>query len=285
MTMVGADTTGLAELASEFGDAADELDDLARRLAQSIQRTDSWQGPSADRCKDQWTGLAQTQMRQVADDLNASSRHLQLNAWAQDLASGDTNLYSVLRGIYDVGVLGYGAYKLSTLGSALGRLGRFFQALRMPAQGFAMLSRVEKFIGIGKELLKSPLVRFLGRAAPVVSLGLAAKDLYTGGGYEGGRQWATRGYALAGVAGGAATVALGLGVVAATPLVVGVAVVGGVVYAAGSLINYAIDNRESIARAYDVSTNWVADRFRDATRNARFNALSMLASPTGGGGR
>ncbi|MCW2835466.1 MAG: hypothetical protein JWN68_3419 [Nocardioides sp.] len=81
MTMVGADTGRLADLAAEFGDAADELDELARRLAGSIERTDSGQGPSADRCKEQWSGPAQSQMTKVADELKTAGRHLRINAW------------------------------------------------------------------------------------------------------------------------------------------------------------------------------------------------------------
>lgn len=285
MTMIGADTAQLSDLASEFGDTADELDELARTLARSIDRTTAWQGPSADRCKEQFGELAQTQMRQVADELAAARRHLQVNAWAQDIASSDTNLLTVIGRLWDAGVVGYGIYQIKKVWDRVSQLGRFFDALRMPATGFAALSRVEKWIGLGREFLRgvstNPLMRAVARISPYLTLVTAFNDIRTGGGYEGARRWATQGFALAGFAGAAATVAMSVGLIAAAPVTVAVAAVGLTLYAGWSLVNYAIDNREAIDRAVGVATGWVGDRWDAATRAAGLRATTMLAQPIG----
>ena len=285
MTMVGADTTELAELATEFGNAADELDDLARRLAQSIQRTDAWQGPSADRCKDQWTGLAQTQMRQVADELKASSRHLRINAWAQDIASGDTHLFSILSRLYDFVVTGDAIRRIVSVGGRLGNLAKFFSALALPATGFAALTRAERFIEAGRAFIhgtsSNPLLKLASRIALPLTVVSAIGDVWTGGGYQGGRKWATRGFALAGGTGAVVLIAGGIGAVVTAPITATVAAVAVTAYALWTAGNYVYDNREAIGRAASVFGGWVSDRWDDATAAASAYGRTMMTTPTG----
>ncbi len=285
MTMVGADTARLADLAAEFGDAADELDQLARRIAGSIERTDSWQGPSADRCKTEWSGLAQTQMTKVADELNAAGRHLRINAFAQDIASGDTHLYSVLWGIYDTAITGWGLKTAWSTGKRMWNLSQFFRALARPAKGFAALARAEGLIAAAKAFIHgtstSPVFRFLDRIALPVTVLTAIKDIYTGGGYQGARQWATRGFAAAGGAGALVLLAGGVGAVVTAPITATVAAVAVTAYGLWGLGNYAFDNREAIGRAVNITGGWLTDRWEDATRAAKAYAHTMLVAPSG----
>lgn len=290
MTMVGADTTELAELATEFASAADELDDLARRLAQSIRRTDGWQGPSADRCKEQWTGLAQTQMRQVAGELTAAGEHLRVNASAQDIASGDTSLLSLLGRLYDFAVTGDAIRRIVSVGGRLGNLAKFFGALALPARGFAALTRAERFIEAGRAFIhgtsSNPLLKLASKIALPLTVVSAIGDVWTGGGYEGGRKWATRGFALAGGTGAVVLIAGGIGAVVTAPITATAAAVAVTAYALWSAGNYVYDNREAIGRAAGAFGGWVSDRWDDATTAATAHGRSMLATPArAGGGR
>ncbi|HXH77119.1 hypothetical protein [Nocardioides sp.] len=285
MTMVGADTARLADLATEFGDAADELDELARRLAGSIERTDSWQGPSADRCKIEWSGLAQTQMAKVADGLNAASQDLRINAWAQDIASGDTHLYKVLGGLYDLAVTVKAGAKAWKMWKRMSNLSKFFRALAMPARGFAALSRTEALIAAGKAFIhgtsKNPVMRAFSRAALPMTVLRAIGDVVTGGGYQDGRKWATRGFAAAGGLGAVVLIAGGVGAVATAPITATVAAVAVTAYGLWGLANYGYDNRDAIGRAVNVTGGWLTDRWDDATRAAKAYAHTMLATPSG----
>lgn len=287
MTMVGADTTELAELGTEFASAAEELDDLARRLAQSIQRTDEWQGPSADRCKDQWTGLAQTQMRQVADELTSAGRHLRINASAQDIASGDTSLLSLLGRLYDFVVTGDAIRRIVSVGGRLGNLAKFFSALALPAKGFVALTRAERFIEAGRAFIhgtsSNPLLKLASKVALPLTVVSAIGDVWTGGGYEGGRKWATRGFALAGGTGAVVLIAGGVGAVVTAPITATVAAAAVTAYALWTAGNYVYDNREAIGRAAGVFGGWVADRWDDVTTAAAAHGRTMLATPAGGG--
>ncbi len=284
MTMVGADTAELADLATEFGDAADELDDLARRLARSIDRTESWQGPSAVRCKDEWTELAQTQMRKVADDLSAAGRHLRINAWAQDIASGDTRLYGVLHRLYDFAVTGKAGWKTWSAAKRLHNLAKFFGALAKPATGFAALTRAERLIEAGRAFIhgtnNNPVFRLASRVALPLTVISAIGDIRTGGGHQGWRGWATRGFAVGGGTGAVVLIAGGVGAVATAPITATVAAVAVTGYALWSAGNYAYDHWDSIERAYQVSTGWVADRWDDATAAAQAHGRAMLADPS-----
>ena len=67
--LIGADVEALERLAADFDDGAQELRDLAAQLAGSIEDARDWQGPDAERCKDEWGTFAQEQMTGVSDAL------------------------------------------------------------------------------------------------------------------------------------------------------------------------------------------------------------------------
>jgi uncharacterized protein YukE len=89
-------------------------------------------------------------------------------------------------------------------------------------------------------------VRIAGKAFLPLTVLTGGIDAFTGGGYEGARGWATRGFGLAGAAGAGTLIAMGAGVLATNP--VGWAIAGGAVlaYGAWSVGNLVWDNREAI---------------------------------------
>jgi uncharacterized protein YukE len=98
-----------------------------------------------------------------------------------------------------------------------------------------------------------------GRAFLPLTVATGLMDTVTGGGYDGARGWATRGFGLAGAA-GAGAIMLG---VATGP--VGLAVAGGAVlaYGAWSLGNYVYDHWDDISDFAGRAADWTGDRVAD----------------------
>jgi uncharacterized protein YukE len=119
------------------------------------------------------------------------------------------------------------------------------------------------------------LLRTAGKAFLPLTVLTGVVDTVTGGGYDGARGWATRGFGLAGAAGAGTLLAAGTGALALGP--VGLAVAGGAVlaYGAWSLGNLAWDNREAIGdflssagktvwNAGATAVDWTKDAVSDA---------------------
>ena len=213
-------------------------------------------------------------------------RHLRINAWAQDIASGDTRLFTILGRLYDLAVTGDAARRTFSAVKRLGNLASFFSASALPATGFAALTRTERLIEAGRAFLlgtsTNPLLPLASRVALPLTVISAIGDVATGGGYQGWRGWATRGLAVAGGTGAVVLIAGGIGAVVTAPITATVAAVGVTAYALWSAGNYVYDNWDSIERAYQVSTGWVADRWHDLTDSALAHGRTMLAPQTGG---
>lgn len=111
--------------------------------------------------------------------------------------------------------------------------------------------------GFARFLIGSRAARLAGRAFLPLTVATGALDAVTGGGYDGARGWATRGFGLAGAAGAGTLLLAG-----ASLGPVGVAVAGGAVlaYGAWSAGNYVWDHREQIGEFLEKSGAWVADR-------------------------
>lgn len=122
--------------------------------------------------------------------------------------------------------------------------------------------------------------RMLGKAFLPVTLVTGGIDAATGGGYEGARGWATRGFGLAGAAGAGTLIAMGTGLLASNP--VGWAIAGGAVlaYGAWSLGNLVWDNREAIGDFFQAAGGKIADGW-NATTGAVSNAVSDAADWAG----
>ena len=102
----------------------------------------------------------------------------------------------------------------------------------------------------------STAMRIAGKAFLPMTMLSAGVDLYTGGGYDGARGWATRGFALAGGAGAGLMVT---GALASNPVGWAVAATAIVGYGAWSLGNYVYDNWGEISDFTGKAAGWVAD--------------------------
>ena len=110
----------------------------------------------------------------------------------------------------------------------------------------------------------SSAARTFGKAFVPLTVATGAMDAFTGGGYDGARGWATRGFGAAGAVGGGALLASSAGLIALGP--VGGAIAAGAVlgYGAWTLGNYVYDNWDSIEQFGSDAVNWTGDRISDA---------------------
>lgn len=121
------------------------------------------------------------------------------------------------------------------------------------------------------------VMRVAGKAFLPLTVATGLADVWTGGGYEGARGWATRGFGLAGAAGAGTLLLAG-----ASLGPVGLAVAGGAVlaYGAWSVGNLIWDNREAIGDFFQAAGGKIADGW-NATTGAVSNAVSDAADWAG----
>lgn len=249
--LVGADTDELRALAADVTAGAAELRDLTAELARGIESAHDWQGPDASRCKDEWASFASVQMAGVADALQTAGALLEAQAQEQDVASGETSTgsggwgWGLLDFLHDAFPLGNLIWKAKGLIEKGALLSAFVQALRMPATGFAALSRFEAIRDAMGAFNTKMLGGTLGRLLLPLTVWSGLQDVVTGHDYTGWRGWASRGFGAAGAAGAGVLIAGALGLVTA-PVTLTVAGIGVVAYSAWSLGNTAWDNRQQI---------------------------------------
>lgn len=137
--------------------------------------------------------------------------------------------------------------------------------LRFQRHATAMRAAQTEFhIGGGGLLARIPglggVSRAMGKAFLPVTVVTGLGDAVTGGGYDGARGWATRGFGLAGAVGAGGMLAMSAGVLASNP--VGWAVAGGAVlaYTAWSVGNYVYDHWGEISDFAGRAAGWVGDR-------------------------
>jgi hypothetical protein len=127
--------------------------------------------------------------------------------------------------------------------------------------------------GFLRHIVGSGAARTIGKVFLPLTAATGLVDTVTGGGYDGARGWATRGFGLAGAAGAGTMMAMSAGLLASNPIgwgIAGAAVLG---YGAWSLGNLIYDNREAIGEFIGNSAEWVGDRATDAW-NATTGAVS-----------
>ena len=108
----------------------------------------------------------------------------------------------------------------------------------------------------------NPALKVVGRASLPLTMVSGVTDLATGGGYDGARGWATRGFGAAGVVGA------GLVMTAASPALV---VVGGtavLAYGVWSTGNYVADHWDQVEGCAAAAGEWVADEAVDQAAEA-----------------
>lgn len=298
MAFVGADVEELRALAVEIGSGADELRDLGAQLAASIGAAESWQGPDARRCKDEWGELAQGRLADVAQALANAGRIVERNADEQEgISSADsakapagfgwaTVAREALKAAWDL----KGA--VDAVKDTLG-LQRFFDALRHPARGFGALTRFEKVRDALEDLLAlraTGIMGLLDRIALPLDIYNGFSEAFLGTEYEGWRDVAGRAFGLVGGVStatvvGAALLGVTLSAPVATAAAVGMAAYG--LWGAG---NFVWDNRgkvaeawqdrarvgELAARAWGDASGWVSDQGSRALESARSWARGFL---------
>lgn len=253
--LIGADVEALQRLAADFDRGASELRELTRQLAASIDDAHDWQGPDATRCKSEWGTFARDQMTGVSDALETAGALLARNADEQERASGAESTaaagYGLGAFLADAKTLRdffrkpYSAVKKAT---SLISFIRLLSAANLAeaARSEQVLAAIEAFRkgsptgGLLGRLGLPGLGRFLGRLALPLTVWSGLKDVFTGGGYDGWRAAATRGFGLVGAA-GAVTL-----LVASAPVTVAVAAGAVALYSAWSAGNYVYDHWGSI---------------------------------------
>ena len=122
--------------------------------------------------------------------------------------------------------------------------------------------------GFSRFLIGSKFAKIAGKAFLPLTVVTGAMDAVTGGGYDGARGWATRGFGLAGAAGGGALLASSAGLIALGPVGAGIAGAAVLGYGAWTLGNYVYDHWDDITEfagnAADWAADWAGDRFDDA---------------------
>lgn len=283
-TFVGADVEELRALAAELEAGAGELRDLSSELSGAIAAAESWQGPDARRCKDEWGTLAQSSMADVADALETAGRIVQRNADEQEGVSSAESVapqgYGWLSLIPGGIATANALKKIWGAGKGLLQLRGFFDALRHPATGFGALTRFEKVRDAIEALLatrKTGIMGMLSRIALPITALQGAWQAVMGTGYEGWRDIAGRAFGAVGAI-GAATLLIG-GTALAAPIATAAAI-GVAAYGVWSAGNYVYDNRAAIgqfvSRAAEGVSTWATDQATRALDSARDWARGFL---------
>ncbi|QDH11100.1 hypothetical protein FE634_22020 [Nocardioides dongxiaopingii] len=303
--LVGADVEALERLSADFDAGAHELRDLAARLAGTIDAAHDWQGPDAERCKHEWGTFAQERMTGVSDALATAGRLLAENAREQERASG--------AGVGGATAAGYGV--LSFLRDAMAvksfltaplkpimkakalldfvsllraaNLGRLADSARL-AEALEVFMNGSSTGGLLGRLGLPALGRLLGKAFLPVTAVTGVVDVFTGGGHDGWRGWATRGFGLAGAAGAVTLMVGGAALVATAPVTAAVAAVAVTAYGlwtAGSYVHDHWDTFKDSAARVTTAVGDAAGRAWDGVTSGYQSALGWAHGLLGGGAR
>ncbi len=119
--------------------------------------------------------------------------------------------------------------------------------------------------GFARFLMGSRAARIAGKAFLPLTALTGAIDGVTGGGHDGARGWATRGFGLAGAAGAGTLMASSAGLVALGPVGLGIAGVAVLGYGAWTTGSYVYDHWDDITEFGQSAVDWAGDRWSDTT--------------------
>ena len=122
-----------------------------------------------------------------------------------------------------------------------------------------LFSKGAKNGGILRFVVGSKAATAVGKLFLPLTVVTGGIDAITGGGYEGGRGWATRGFGAAGALGAGALIASGAGLIALGPVGLGIAGAAVIAYGAWSVGNLVWDNREAIGDFFQSVGGHIAD--------------------------
>ena len=240
-----------------------EADHIAADITRALQQVSDADGRAATKL----TGIEIPQILESAVDAYLE------RAWAsKDLisalgatAAGGLALAQTLKNSFKV--FGKSKALLSFLKSSsapISDYGTFLRNMGAADDAIAEFMKGKANGGFARFLVGSKAARFLGKAFLPLTVLTGAMDAFTGGGYEGSRGWATRGFGAAGAVGAGTLLASSAGLIALGP--VGLGIAGGAVlaYGAWSAGNYIWDHRQQIADFTKGAATWVGDTATDA---------------------
>jgi hypothetical protein len=119
--------------------------------------------------------------------------------------------------------------------------------------------------GFARFLIGAKAAKIAGKVFLPLTVATGAMDAVTGGGYDGARGWATRGFGAAGAIGGGALLASSAGLIALGPVGVGIAGAAVLGYGAWTLGNYVYDHWDDITEFGGKALDWTGDRLDDVS--------------------
>lgn len=117
--------------------------------------------------------------------------------------------------------------------------------------------------GFSRFLIGSKAAKIAGKVFLPLTVVTGLMDTVTGGGYDGARGWATRGFGLAGAAGAGTLLASSAGLIALGPVGAGIAGAAVLGYGAWTLGNYVYDHWDDITEFGGKALDWTGDRLSD----------------------
>lgn len=201
----------------------------------------------------------------IADGLNRIEVPASMQARVDELlgAAGGQNSLD--------GFLAWGAGGVAAFQGAKGTLKLADKFLALLTGNYDRLVFGPSDGGLLRHALGTPNARLLGKAFLPLTMASGLYDTFGPSDYDGAREWASRGFGLAGATGavglmGAAGMlgpgAAGL-MIAAGPVGLGVAGAAVVAYGAWELGNLVYDNHEAIEHFASKTVEWTGDRLRD----------------------
>ena len=142
-------------------------------------------------------------------------------------------------------------------------LRRFLELSRQPG-GAGSPASAEALRAFSHGTATHPVLKASGRLFLPTTLVSGSVDLAGGGGYDGARGWATRGFALAGAGGAGVLMAAAVPGLALSPVGIGVAGAAVLGYGAWTTGNYVVDHWEQVEDASGAAVTWAGQRAGDA---------------------
>lgn len=256
-----------AEAAAERDAAQGRLNARAVTIAEDLSRSLESVAAADQRCAD---GLGEIDVPQTLRS--------RVDAYLERLlASGDllASLGSGAAGAAALGLTLKNAFRTFGKSSALVR---FWQSATAPITDYGTFLRnlgasddaLREFAvgkpngGILRFVVGSRAATTIGKVFLPLTVATGLMDTVTGGGYDGARGWATRGFGLAGAGGAATLLAANAGLIALGPVGLGIAGAAVLGYGLWSAGNFVYDHWDDITHFTSGAVDWVGDRFADA---------------------
>ncbi|CAN5595537.1 hypothetical protein BH10ACT10_BH10ACT10_14610 [soil metagenome] len=258
---------GAADAMAARNTAQGKLNDEATQIAGDITRALQQVSEADGRTAGRLTGI------DIPQSLESAVKAYLERAWAsKDLigalgatAAGGLSLVQTLKNSFKL--FGKSKALLSFLKSSsapISDYATFLKNMGAADDAIAEFMKGKANGGFARFLVGAKQAKILGKVFLPLTVLTGAMDAITGGGYDGARGWATRGFGAAGAVGAGALLAYGAGLIALGPVGLGIAGAAVLGYGAWSAGNYIWDHRQQIADFTKCAANWVGDTASDA---------------------